>query len=153
MMDQKFTVLREQLDLLNKSAVVLHYSFQRCIEIQDQASFSDLDLERFESLTGRFARLTDLLIQKIFRLIDHIDLEDEGTVRDRINRAEKKALIASAEQFILIRELRNSIAHEYDPAATEQIFFHVLAFCPLVFDAVDRIKLYVTRYEKNQGGV
>ena len=39
------------------------------------------ELEHFESLTGRFARLSDLLIQKIFRLIDQLDLEDLGTVR------------------------------------------------------------------------
>jgi len=146
---KNFSLLQEQLALLDKSAAVLHYSFQRCIEIQNQTSFSDLDLERFESLTGRFARLSDLLIQKIFRIIDRIDLEDEGTVRDRINRAKKKGLIASAEQFILIRELRNSIAHEYDPVAIEQIFLHVLAFCPLLFDAVKRIKKHSVRYEVN----
>ena len=97
-------------------------------------------------LTGRFARLADLLVQKIFRLIDRMDLEDQGTIRDRINRAEKKGLIASAEQFILIKELRNTIAHEYDPVATQQIFLNVLAFCPLLFDSVDRVKKYIVIY-------
>jgi len=146
MTEHKIAVLKEQLDLLDKSVNVLSYSFHRCTEIKDQLQFSDENLERFESLTGRFARLSDLLTQKIFRLIDQIDLEDVGTVRDRINRAEKKGLIESAEQFILIRELRNSIAHEYDPIAAEQTFVHVLAFCPMLFDAVERVKKYTMCY-------
>lgn len=139
-------LLKEQWVLLEKSAEVLRYSMQRCIEIQHQQSFSNQDLERFESLTGRFARLSDLLIQKIFRLIDRLDLEDQGSVRDRIHRAEKKGLIASAEQFILIRELRNTIAHDYDPVATEQIFATVLAFCPDLLETVERVKQYISRY-------
>ena len=134
------------LGLLDKSKSVLEYSYQRCLVIKDKSTFNPQDLERFESLTGRFARLSDLLIQKMFRLIDRLDLDDEGTVRDRINRAEKKGLIASAEEFILIRELRNTIAHEYDPVASEKVFLHVLDFCPLLFDAVDRLKQYAKKY-------
>ncbi len=122
------------------------YLYQRCLEIKEKTSYSEQDLERFESLTGRFERLADLLVQKIFRLIDSLDLEDQGTIRDRINRAEKKGLIESAEQFILVRELRNTIAHDYDPVATEQIFLNVLAFCPVLFDAVDRVKRYALSY-------
>jgi len=143
---KQLNLLEEQLILLDKSQTVLMYSYQRCVEIKDKAEFNQQDLERFESLTGRFARLADLLIQKMFRLIDSLDLDDQGTVRDRINRAEKKGLCISAEQFILIRELRNTIAHEYDPVASEQVFLLVLEFCPLLFDAVTRLKQYTERY-------
>ena len=143
---KQLNLLKEQLILLDKSQTVLMYSYQRCVEIKDKPQFNEQDLERFESLTGRFARLADLLIQKMLRLIDSLDLDDQGTVRDRINRAEKKGLIISAEQFILIRELRNTIAHEYDPIASEQVFLLVLEFCPLLFDAVTRLKHYAEKY-------
>ncbi|RLA24526.1 MAG: hypothetical protein DRQ62_04885 [Gammaproteobacteria bacterium] len=143
---KQLNLLEEQLALLDKSLSVLEYSYKRCTIIKDKSEFNEQDLERFESLTGRFARLSDLLIQKMFRLIDSLDLDDHGTVRDRINRAEKKGLIDSAEQFVLIRELRNTIAHEYDPVASEQVFLHVLEFCPLLFDAVGRLKKYAEKY-------
>ncbi len=146
MNNKQLNLLKEQLSRLDKSRSVLDYSYQRCLAIQDKSHFNEQDLERFESLTGRFARLSDLLIQKMFRLIDSIDLDDQGTVRDRINRAEKKSLIESAEQFVLIRELRNTIAHEYDPIASEKIFLLVLEFCPLLFDAVERLNQYVKKY-------
>ncbi len=56
------------------------------------------------------ARLSDLLIQKLFRPIDQPE-DESGTIRDRINRAEKKGLIAAVAKFIEIRELRNQIAY------------------------------------------
>jgi hypothetical protein len=139
-------LLREELDLLDKAAKYLRYSYVRCLKLASKTKLSPLELERFESLTGRFARLSDLLIQKLFRLIDQLDLEDSGTVRDRIHRAEKKGLIADGEIFIRIRELRNSIAHEYDPEAMQVIFSMVLSYCPTLFDAVDRTKNYASKF-------
>ena len=44
-------------------------------------------------MTSRFARLSDIIIQKIFRLIESLELEEPGTVRDRINQAEKWGII------------------------------------------------------------
>ena len=66
-------------------------------------------------LSARFARVSDILVQKIFRLIDILDLEDSGTVLDRINRAEKKDLVGSAREFIEIRELRNRVDFFQNP--------------------------------------
>ena len=117
-----FPLLEEELELMTKAAEVLNYSYKKCKEIgiKDEYDFDELD--RFESLTSRFARLSDLLIQTIFRLIDKIDLELEGTTRDRINRAERKELIKSADDFIKIRILRNEIAHEYVPDDIQKLF-------------------------------
>ena len=68
-------------------------------------------------------------------------------MRDRINRPEKKRLIESAEQFVLIKELRYTIAHDYGPVATKKIFLTVLASYPAVFDVVERVEKYVSVYQ------
>ena len=79
-----------ELENLARAKDVLQYSYEKCQKIKLHEGLSYEELERFEALTSRFARLSDVIIQKIFRLFDFIDLEDTGTVRDRINRAEKK---------------------------------------------------------------
>lgn len=86
--------------------------------------------ESFEALTGRFARLSDMLIQKVFRTIDMIELDSSGTVRDRIHRAEKK-------QLIDIRLLKNEISHEYRSDTIHMIFEKVLHLTPLLLKNVD----------------
>lgn len=135
-------VLKEELALMASSQDVLRYSYDKCSKIGKVGFYEPDQLELFESLTSRFARTSDLLTQKIFRLIDKIDLEDEGSVRDRINRAEKKGLIDNAEAFIFIRELRNRIAHEYVPDAIQVIFHQVLENTPILFKTIKNVNHY-----------
>ncbi|MFO7446752.1 MAG: hypothetical protein R6W90_10315 [Ignavibacteriaceae bacterium] len=56
--------------------------------------------------------------------------------------AEKKGLIESSEIFIEIRELRNTIAHEYVPSAYDEIFKKVIELAPFLFDTLIRVKNY-----------
>src|SRR5581483_6288772 len=92
--------------------------------------YTEQELEAFEALTARFSRLSDLMIQKIFRLIDTLELVNEGTIPDRLNRAEKRELISSAKLFTELRMLRNTIAHEYEPDEFTRIFKNVLQLTP-----------------------
>jgi len=140
-------LLQTELELMDKATEYLRYSYERCQAIENKESYTLEELEHFESLTCRFARLSDLLIQKIFRLIDQVDLEAQGTVRDRINRAEKKELISSAKKFVDIRELRNNIAHQYDPTSMLTIFTDVKHYCPVLFEAVERVHCYSQKYD------
>lgn len=128
---------------------LLKWSLDRCQPIPMTAGqkLAQEDLGKFESLTARFARFNDILLQKIFRLIDTIDLDDTGTVRDRINRAEKKGLIEDAQRFIEIRELRNSIAHEYQPESLKVIFPETLQATPILLDIAERVRKYCQRYK------
>jgi len=139
-------LLEKELDILSDATEVLLYSFSKCSKIGIKASYEPEQLESFESLTGRFARLSDILIQKIFRLIDELDLETQGTVRDRINRAEKKELIVSADVFVEIRMVRNDIAHEYLPEAIQEIFGKVLHLTPALLDGVERARKYCEKF-------
>lgn len=83
----------------------------------------------------------------IWKTIDVLDLDEPtAAVRDAINRAEKKGLISSAQDFVAIRKLRNQIAHEYVSAPFVSIFHSVLEKAPQLFDVVDRVKKYCQRF-------
>lgn len=139
-------LLRDELSSLERALEVLQYSYDTCngIGIKEDYTFDEMD--RFEAFTSRFARLSDLLIQKIFRLIDQIDLEDSETVRDRINNAEKKGLIESADLFIQIRIVRNDITHEYHTETLKDIYKKVLELSPCLFDGIKRVRKYCMKY-------
>jgi len=139
-------LMQKELELLRNAARVLGYSYEKCSRIGIKDAYDDDELDKFESLTSRFARLGDILIQKIFRLIDELDLDAAGTVRDRINRAEKKGLIDSADVFIEIRMLRNDIAHEYVPEEIIELFKKVLKATPLLISSVAKVEHYCIRY-------
>ncbi len=146
MNEQMRLLLAQELKVLADAREVLVYSFNKCSAIGIKETYEPEQLESFESFTGRFARLSDILIQKIFRLVDVLDLETHGTIRDRINRAEKKELIASSDVFVEIRMVRNDIAHEYLPEAIRDIFGKVLSLTPQLLDGVERTITYCNRY-------
>jgi hypothetical protein len=130
--------LKEELVGLALAAKHLEYSLERCAELIGQSDLPPEKLERLESLTSRFARLADLLIQRIFRLVDEIELVSAGTVRDRIERAEMRGW-ANASQLVKIRELRNMIAHEYAAEKMVEIYSVVYALANELLAIVPRV--------------
>ena len=149
MTDQMQLLLASELQLLKDAREVLLYSYNKCNAIGIKETYEPEELESFESFTGRFARLSDILIQKIFRLVDELDLDTQGTIRDRINRAEKKELIVSSDVFIEIRIIRNDIAHEYLPEAIHDLFERVLLLTPQLLEGVERTIAYCSKYNRN----
>lgn len=139
-------VMKESLQLLDKAADILNYSYGMCSKIGLKDVYTYEELDRFEPLTGRFARLNDLLIKRIFRLIDEIELETPGTVIDRINRAEKRRLIESAAAFAGIREVRKALIEESSLDEIQGLFKKVLQFTPYLLDSVNRVKKHCKKY-------
>jgi uncharacterized protein with HEPN domain len=138
--------LQEQLDRFNQSIRVLIASHDKCRSLSVKESFSDAELESIDALTSRFARASDILIQKIFGLIDAIELEERGSTLDRINRAEKRGIIRSAADFRQIRELRNQIAHEYANMDFAALFREILDVSPVLIESRSSVMSFVKRY-------
>jgi len=139
-------LLHKEIQDLKQARDSLRYSYDRCRLLVVEAGMDNETMERFEALTARFARLSDIIIQKVFRTLDALDLEDRGTVRDRINRAEKRKIIESADAFVDIRMVRNEIAHEYQKQTILEIFERVLFLTPTLMNAVDHIEAYSNNY-------
>lgn len=140
-------LLKKEIKNLDKAAAILRYSYDNCRRIGIKKKFSYEELDQFESLTSRFARMSDLLIKKIFRLIERLDMEAMETVRDSINRAEKIGLINNADVFSEIRILRNEIAHQYQAEEFAEIFKQVLLLAPVLFSCVAQVKQYIKKYQ------
>lgn len=137
----KIELLQEELAGLQLAAGHLQYSMERCHHLLGHEALPPEQLERLESLTSRFARLADLLIQRLFRLVDEVELTGGGTLLDRIYRAEKRGW-ADAAELINIRELRNLIAHEYATEKMQEIYAAVAAMSPALLAAVPKVIVY-----------
>lgn len=141
-------LLADQLDLAKAAARVLEESRSRVDLVLQAGAGGALSVEQRESceaLTSRFARLCDLLVQRLFRTLDQIELADEGTVLDRLNRAEKRGIIASASEWRELRELRNAIAHDYLIESSDRVLKDALLQAPKLMDAVAELDAYAHR--------
>jgi hypothetical protein len=112
-MNEKITarLLRASLDELRQARVHLAFSAQSVRQLGGAGSDrSEADLEKIEAYTGRFARVVDLLTNKVLRALFAHELEPAETMLDRLNLAEKRGFVASAGELRTLKEHRNSIA-------------------------------------------
>ena len=138
--------LTRDLDILDKSLYWLKRSFGICAEIGVKSAYTDDELDAIETFTSRYARTSDIIIQKVFRSIDKVEFEDSGTMIDVINRAHKRALFDSVDEIRKIKDLRNKIAHEYAREDIESVFAEVVGFTPEILAIAARVQAYCARY-------
>jgi len=69
--------------------------------------------EMLDAFVARFSRLQDAIGDKLLPTILKLNLEKVGSQLDNLFRAEKLGWIESADQWIELRGLRNSLIHEY----------------------------------------
>lgn len=116
----KKDLLKSQLEICD-----MHYSRLK-LAIAKIGNFFPLD-EKFlslisednlgylEILTTRFAKLQDMLGEKVFVSILDILGEDIAgkSFIDKLNKLEKLEMIPSADWWRSLRDLRNALTHEY----------------------------------------
>jgi hypothetical protein len=119
--------LEEHLALVEQSADALRHSLAKCarLEIKDEYTLDELD--HFEALSARFARTSDLYTQKLLNSLFMVLGEDAVSFLDKTRLAEKLAVIDDAEDLAAIRDLSNTIAHEYAAGNLNEVFRRTLA--------------------------
>jgi len=105
--------LLETMNLFANALSWLDRSYRLCQEIGIKPVYTDEEFDHFETLTSRYARVTDMLLGKVFRSLDRVEFIQGGTLIDVVNRAHKRNLIESVEQLRHLKDVRNEIAHEY----------------------------------------
>lgn len=146
MVESLTQLLTSQLRLMQAAVQVLEESRARVAGFADRlgAELTVGERESCEALTSRFSRLNDFLLQRVFRTLDQIELIDEGTVLDRLQRAESRGIIDSAERWRELRLLRNAIAHDYLIDSADRVLHEALAAAPELINAAQRLMRYVT---------
>jgi hypothetical protein len=122
---------------LQRSAASLERSLARCVSLTPSPCQSFEDEESFDALTSKFARTADILTQKVLKTLVMLLREDAPTFIDRMNLCEKLGVVPSAGGLVEVRDLRNTIAHEYAAEDLLEIYADTVRLCPMLLAAVD----------------
>lgn len=112
-------------------------------------SLSDAEVRTLDQLVFRFGRLQDAMGTRLLPALLQLTQEwqDNEPFIDKLNRAEKLGMLPSAEQWQLLRELRNQTAHEY-PAHPELVMANLrllLAHVPMLEQAHSQLAIAAQR--------
>ncbi|MEB3198423.1 MAG: hypothetical protein VKP62_14580 [Candidatus Sericytochromatia bacterium] len=125
-------LLRESQQWLDRALVHLAYSQRKLADsVPRVAEMDEETLEAWEGFVARFARASDLFLQKYLRTrVLYDDPAFRGSLRDLLHAAEKAGYIADAETWLQIRELRNLAVHEYGGEAIDAALAQMMRLTP-----------------------
>jgi uncharacterized protein YutE (UPF0331/DUF86 family) len=140
-------VLKNSLKNLEKQIQWLQKSYNKCEKIGIKKKYEDEEIEAFETLTNRYGRTVDIIINKVFRNIDYVELEEIGSILDVINRAEKRGLVENADIIRAMKDLRNELVHEYLEEDYILKFEEVFKWVKVLIKIYDNIIKYCEKYK------
>lgn len=118
---------------LNEKLDKLFFECEKHIERMDSASlkmsgFMPMNNQKFKNLTDdeiehidqflfRFSKLQDAIGRRLFKTIliylGEDDVESMSFI-DILNRLEKLKIVENIDEWLILREIRNELSHEYD---------------------------------------
>jgi len=138
--------LKENSQQLSGAFKWLQRSYQQCQNIKFNQTLSEDEFDSLENLSSRFARTVDILINKMYRAIDRVEMVAQGTLIDTINNAEKRNLIDSVEQARTLKDIRNEIAHEYILEELQPLFIEVMKETKQLSELCNKVLNYSQQY-------
>ena len=129
--------------LLEKQLFWIDISYSECVEIGIKNKYSIDEFGRFETLCSRYSRGIDFLIRKIFRTLDEYEFENQGTLVDVVNNAHKRGLFESVETLRIMKDVRNTIVHEYIEDELVEVFEEVLEYTEQLIKIIKTTLKYI----------
>jgi len=120
--------LNRDFELLKKQLSWLEISYNECSAIGIKEEYSVDEFGKFETLCSRYSRSIDFLIRKVFRTLDEYEFENQGTLVDVVNNAHKRGLFESVDELRVMKDVRNTIVHEYIEEDLADVFEEVLTY-------------------------
>ena len=140
MMKQK---LLQDFELLKKQLFWIELSYNECVQIGIKERYSIEEFGKFETLCSRYSRGMDFLIRKIFRTIDAYEFENQGTLVDVVNNAHKRGLFEDIDELRIMKDIRNTIAHEYIEDDLVNVFDEVLEYTQKLIEIINSTLIYI----------
>ena len=129
--------------ILQKQKKWLEYSLKECKTIGVKKDLTMEEFGKFETLCSRYSRGIDFLIRKIFRTLDTYEFENQGTLIDTVNHAHKRGLFEDINELRVMKDIRNTIVHEYIEENLSDIFDEVLEYSEIMLVIIDNTLSYI----------
>ena len=147
------SALESALEIAQIHAKMLTYASKRLSSIfpmtpQKVVSLTDEELLLLELLTSRFAKLQDFMGTKLFTffLESQGELAEQMTFLDKIHKLEKLNVIQKAEDWMIMRQVRNHLSHEYphQPHLTAAYLTQAYDLVSQLTDCLDKLTVIST---------
>lgn len=138
--------LLQDNELLKKQLFWIQTSYDECKIIGIKKNYEVDEFGKLETLCSRYSRGIDFLIRKIFRTLDEYEFENQGTLVDVVNNAHKRELFDNIDELRIMKDIRNTIVHEYIEDNLVEIFGEVLEVTAKLIKIINNTISYIQNH-------
>jgi len=121
---------------------------------QTLEQLTDVELAILDQFSTRFGKLQDLMGAKLFPAVLELTKEpgDLKAFIDKLYRLEKIGAIPSADNWLLMREIRNSFSHDYpdDPELQAATINKAYDLAAQLLEVLNTVDTFILPYTKNR---
>jgi len=126
---KKESLLPAQIQNANSQAKRLKEALDYCLTLRPITAekidtFAPQEIAFLDMFSTRFSKLQDIIGSRIFPYILKEAWDDSVSFIDKLNKLEKLSFLDDAGWWIDLRELRNTVTHDY-PDSNEEIAKHI----------------------------
>jgi len=145
----------ETLKICRRHADRLQWSIKELEEclpftLESLDGLSDIQLAVLDQFASRFSRLQDTMGAKLFSAVLELTKE-QGSLDafvDKLHRLEKIGAIPSANDWLILREMRNAFSHEYpdDPEIQVAVLNKAFVLARELIATLTYLEIFANRY-------
>jgi DNA-binding transcriptional MerR regulator len=142
-------LLQKKLEHLKRMRKYLDFSLKQVKQLPAELQFDTLTDDMHETLAAFRVRFSEYQehLGKTMSTVAREENLDTSTFTQVLTYMEKLGIISSALDWKLVRELRNSINHEYeeDQARLQTFFISLQDQCPTLFSWHDQLQSFCSK--------
>ena len=139
-------ILKENLLVGDRALAIFSKTVEMAQVILKQEIVTEENKIVLEALTARFSRRLDFFLNKLLRTVDIIEITDEGSILDRVNRFKKRGVLDDDTDWRVLKDLRNKIAHEYIIEETDDVVHDSIKYASVLTKAFANLKIYCKKF-------
>ncbi|NJO17626.1 MAG: DUF86 domain-containing protein [Thioploca sp.] len=94
-----------------------------------------IELEPYDAMSSRFIRAVEMAL-RFMRTLERMEFaEQSDSVRDLLHRMEKLGVVSEAGLWLMMRDIRNRIVHDYLPGEIKVMYDNIIGVYSVELEA------------------
>lgn len=115
-------VLRAAREKTLRAIEALQVSRSAVAAFDDAREYTLAELEPYDAMSSRFIRAVEMAL-RLMRSLERLEFaEQSDSARDLLHRMEKLGVVTEAGLWLMMRDMRNRIVHDYLPGELKAMY-------------------------------
>ena len=108
-------IVKDNINILNKLYLDIKNNYSLPLESYDYFEIKENDFKIFDTIAYRYIKTQSILGEKLFReILEYAEFDTQNkSFIEILSELQKEGILEDIEEWKILREIRNSISHDY----------------------------------------